>query len=175
MIRRPPRSTLFPYTTLFRSKTFRLTTQATFNLFTPFLSDGLSHFGTSLFTIRTWGPNEKLKSGKQKVEIPMKSSRSPLLFPLFLFWRGFSASGRKHSVASRENRLVPRSSAKTSRRDADWSDRDGRAPHFSLNRSGLEKRTPARQVTAGRARRCRGICAQRSSSGKESGRSCRPA
>jgi hypothetical protein len=29
--------------------------------------------------------NEKLKSGKQKVEIPMKSSRSPLLFPLFLY------------------------------------------------------------------------------------------
>jgi hypothetical protein len=31
------------------------------------------------------GPKEKLKSGKQKVEIPMKSSRSPLLFPLFLY------------------------------------------------------------------------------------------
>ena len=156
----------FCLTSQFTSR-FRFTSDT----FTPFLPDGLSHFGTSLFTIRTWGPNEKLKSGKQKVEIPMKSSKGHFCSHFSCIWRGFSASGRKHSVASRENRLVPRSSTKTSRRAADWSDRDGRAPHFSLNRSGLEKRTPARQVTAGRARRCRGTCAQRSSSEKESGRS----
>src|ERR1035441_6916859 len=53
----------------------------------------------------------------------------------------FSASGRKLSAATWENCLVYRSSAKTSRRDADWSDRDGRAPHFLLNRSGLDPRS----------------------------------
>jgi len=51
----------------------------------------------------------------------------------------FSASGRKHFAASRENRLVRRSSAKNSRRDADWSDRDGRAPQFLLTRSAWKK------------------------------------
>jgi hypothetical protein len=118
--------------------------------------------------------------------------KSPFLFPLSMYLARFSASGRKHSAASRENRLrtpkwgahpprvlldaprvrplacatdtevleismrplfsararkiapeggcaphqlrssglVPRSSVKTSRRAADWSDRAGRAPHF---------------------------------------------
>jgi hypothetical protein len=44
-------------------------------------------------------------SARQEAEIPMKSSRSPLLFPLSVYLVRFSASGRKHSAASRENRL----------------------------------------------------------------------
>ena len=41
--------------------------------------------GTRFDHFWAMGPKEKLKSGKQKVEIPMKTSRSPLLFPLFLY------------------------------------------------------------------------------------------
>ena len=43
----------------------------------------------------------------------------------------FSASRRKLPFAERTHCLVAAVPSGTSRRDADWCDRDGRAPHFN--------------------------------------------
>src|SRR2546430_12332968 len=46
MIRRPPRSTLFPYTTLFRSEEFERE---------RFSEESVAHYGAAMRTITTWG------------------------------------------------------------------------------------------------------------------------
>src|ERR1017187_9069921 len=105
----------------------------------PFAYDyaGLQrHFGTKLarsvhrLDAVNYIENENRNKATEALSITMQSVRGARASR-----PRFSASGRKHSAASQENRLVRRSSAKTSRRDTDWSDRDGRAPHFLLNRS----------------------------------------
>src|SRR5437870_13322254 len=50
----------------------------------------------------------------------------------------FSASGQEHPVARAGNHPVERSCAETIRRDADWGDRDGRAPNCQLHHSHLK-------------------------------------
>ena len=54
MIRRPPRSTLFPYTTLFRS---RLLVSSTEQLFDEFSGASVFHAGTALRET-PWGTRE---------------------------------------------------------------------------------------------------------------------
>src|SRR3712207_8736931 len=49
MIRRPPRSTLFPYTTLFRSDTAHAPTRGLIILFTAGIAGGVAYAGRQLF------------------------------------------------------------------------------------------------------------------------------
>src|SRR5256885_9881201 len=49
MIRRPPRSTLFPYTTLFRSDVIGLTSQFVYEGSSDFVNALITPYGTSTF------------------------------------------------------------------------------------------------------------------------------
>src|SRR5256885_7402785 len=50
MIRRPPRSTLFPYTTLFRSNRIRLLRQINAGIFLKFVNDPVHNAGIPIVT-----------------------------------------------------------------------------------------------------------------------------
>src|SRR5256885_10075488 len=68
MIRRPPRSTLFPYTTLFRSKIRNLTSYGAFIELEEGL-DGMIHVSDISWTRKINHPSEVLRSEEHTSEL----------------------------------------------------------------------------------------------------------
>src|SRR3712207_7237431 len=76
MIRRPPRSTLFPYTTLFRSSSRRLNYDAPIAAGLNLLAAALSE-GQPVRAARLWGASEAMREALGKPNLsPIERSRS---------------------------------------------------------------------------------------------------
>src|SRR2546423_804353 len=67
MIRRPPRSTLFPYTTLFRSVDFLAAGQTIVETYSVKVSDNHGGFATQNVTVTITGTNEDPQIGRAHV------------------------------------------------------------------------------------------------------------
>src|SRR5256885_7664347 len=75
MIRRPPRSTLFPYTTLFRSKIRNLTSYGAFIELEEGL-DGMIHVSDISWTRKINHPSEVLKKGEEVEAVVLEIDKS---------------------------------------------------------------------------------------------------
>src|SRR2546430_5123567 len=93
MIRRPPRSTLFPYTTLFRSRMLRLIKFQNWTSFgyngTPFAAIeeiGLPTVGTNWHQVKLWCQNNQILvfyDGADRKSTRLNSSHSQISYAVF--------------------------------------------------------------------------------------------
>src|SRR2546427_6904794 len=91
MIRRPPRSTLFPYTTLFRSEPRFKTEKPTAFEATPLVVDGTMYLGTPLGRVIALEP----ATGQDRKSTRLNSSHSQISYAVFCLKK------KKHNKARR--------------------------------------------------------------------------
>src|SRR2546430_10146396 len=85
MIRRPPRSTLFPYTTLFRSRSRELRDKADQGVLPRHGTDGVGYGDADLPQTRfTWNINDVDRAGRSEEHTSELQSQSNLVCRLLL-------------------------------------------------------------------------------------------
>src|SRR2546430_13758341 len=101
MIRRPPRSTLFPYTTLFRSRAETLAPQRLGRYLHPSITTGTTHGALERYKYRNpLRPDQPGGCPQDRKSTRLNSSHSQISYAVFCLKKKKTTSSRAHSYTT---------------------------------------------------------------------------